>query len=192
MTRNRFHSLTLSAMLFGGLFSATAHAYLLPCQLVTQMAGSHIYQAKLDRVGSMLAPDELPAQWNLSLLERHGGWFIYQTPQVWFERQTCGPLTKRLENGAGYGFMPVLLNQKTGHNAVLTGTFVLKTYRPEHLSGVIERYGFKLLTMLPKQDSAIVDVKPLASYDDMIEVLDKDRDVDLIAPLLSEPMYRLR
>ncbi|BBP45059.1 hypothetical protein THMIRHAS_04320 [Thiosulfatimonas sediminis] len=183
---------SLHAALFATLLSSSAaQAYLLPCQLVTQMAGTEIYEAQLQRVASLLAPQDLPAELDLALLQRHGGWYIYHTPQVWFSKQTCGPLDKTF-NDKHYAFMPVLLNKKTGNNAVLTGTFVLRTYRPEHLQEVIDRYGFKMVTRLPKDDMAIIDVKPIQSYDDMIEALDKDRDVDLIAPIMSEPRFRPR
>jgi hypothetical protein len=173
------------------LFASSAQAYLLPCQLVTQMAGSKVYEAKLQRIASMTAPQDMPSELNLELLERHGGWYIYYTPFSWFERQTCGPQIKTIEDKQ-FQFMPVLLNKMTGMNAVLTGTFILKTYRPEHLEEVIKRYGFKMVTRLPKPNTAIIDVKPITSYDDMIEELDKDRDVDLVAPIMSEPRFKPR
>ncbi|MBO1923129.1 hypothetical protein [Thiomicrorhabdus sp. 6S3-12] len=182
----------MKLLAIAGLFlSFQVQAYLLPCQLVTQMAGSDVYEAKLQRVASMTAPEDLPAAMGLELLERHGGWYIYQTPEPWFERRTCGPQLRTVQ-GKNFQFMPVLLNKKTGRNAVLTGTFLLKTYRAKHLDEVIERYGFRLVTRLPKPDTVIIDVKPIQSYDDMIEMLDKDRDVELVAPLMSEPRYQLR
>lgn len=182
----------LQGLMAASLFATTSvQAYLLPCQLVTQMAGSQIYEAKLQRVAIMTAPQDLPSELNLELLQRHGGWYVYQTPVSWFEKQTCGPLIKTI-NDKPLQFMPVLLNKMTGNNAVLTGTFILKTYRPEHLQEVINRYGYKLVTRLPKANAAIIDVKPIQSYDDMIEELDKDRDVDLIAPIMSEPRFRPR
>lgn len=179
------------AFLSSVFITSSAHAYLLPCQLVTQMAGSKIYEAKLQRVASMTAPQDLPSEFNLELLERQGGWYVYHTPVSWFERQTCGPQLKTFEQKR-FQFMPVLLNKMTGRNAVLTGTFILKTHRAEHLQEVINRYGFKMVTRLPKANAAIIDVKPIQSYDDMIEELDKDRDVDLVAPIMHEPRFKPR
>lgn len=182
----------LQGWMAASMFATTGvQAYLLPCQLVTQMAGAEIYEAKLQRVASMSAPSDLPSEFNLELLERQGGWYVYHTPFAWFEKQTCGPQLKTFEQKR-FQFMPVLLNKMTGRNAVLTGTFILKTYRTEHLQEVIDRYGFKMVTRLPKANTAIIDVKPIQSYDDMIETLDKDRDVDLIAPIMSEPRFKPR
>lgn len=173
----------LLILLFGS--SNSLWAYTQPCQLVNQMAGMEDYQTKPMRLATMTPPDELSRKFELPLLERHGSWFIYQTPQAWYGKEQCAPLVKN-----GVEFMPVLLNRHTGHNAVLTGTFLLKVYRSRHLKPVIERYGLKLITYLPKSDSAIVDVRPVDSYDKLIERLDIDRDVQLIAPIFSEPRWK--
>ena len=83
--------------------------------------------------------------------------------------------------------MPVLLNKMTGSNAVITGAFIVKTYRTRDLEKVMQRYGFKALSPLTNPQSMIVDVKPTKSYDLLIRALDRDKDVELALPLLSEP-----
>ncbi|WP_319380140.1 hypothetical protein [Thiomicrorhabdus sp.] len=174
-------------------FTQNSWAWTEPCQLVRQMADSRIYQLQTDRVAVMQPEEKLDPEWRLQLVERHGAWYIYQTPTLapWFAKDSCAPV-ERIFKERHIEFMPVLLNRQTGHNAVVTGAFVLKTYRAADIDKVIERYGFKLLTSLPRSNAVIVDVKPTASYDALIETLDRDKDVDLVAPLFSEPRYKLR
>jgi len=176
---------------FSLLYSYQAWSYAEPCQLVAKMAGNHEYKQKPMRLATMTQPDEIPAEWHLSLIEQHGSWSIFQTNQAWFLKETCAPLSKRNEaNGHIVEFMPVLLNLKTGSNAVITGTFIIKTYHKRDLDKVVQRYGFKELSPLPNPQSLIVDVKPTSSYDLLIRALDLDKDVDLALPLLSEPRKR--
>lgn len=173
---------------FSFLYSYQAWSYAESCQLVAKMAGNHEYKQKPMRLATMTQSDEVPLEWHLNLIEQHGAWSIYQTDQAWFLKETCAPITKRnVSNGRTIEFMPVLLNKKTGSNAVITGTFIIKTYRKRDLDKVIQRYKFKELSPLPNPQSMIVDVKPTKSYDLLIRTLDRDKDVDLALPLLSEP-----
>lgn len=182
---NRLRITLLFALL---LPSYQAWSYSEPCQLVAQMAGNKEYEQQPKRIASMTRPDNMPKEWQLSLLENHGAWFVYQTEVSWFTKERCAPIQKRVENHSSIvEFMPVLLNQKTGHNAVITGTFIIKTYRTRNLKEVIQRYQFKTLSPLPNPQSMIVDVKPTQSYDELIQALDRDKDVVLALPLLSEP-----
>ena len=170
------------------LQSYQAWSYSESCQLVAQMAGNQEYKQQPLRAATITHPSEIPAEWNLSLIEQHGAWSIFETNQAWFLKETCAPLTKRNEaNGRNIEFMPVLLNKMTGSNAVITGAFIVKTYRTRDLDKVMQRYGFKALSPLPNPQSMIVDVKPTKSYDLLIRALDRDKDVELALPLLSEP-----
>ena len=163
----------------------TAFAYTQACQLVNKMAGIDAYQRKPLRVASMTPPDKLPkALQFMPLLDRHGSWFIYQTNEPWYSKTECAPLMRE-----GVDFMPVLLNKKTGRNAVLTGTFLLKVFKSRDLKPVIERYDIRLITLMPKADTAIVDVRPTDSYDELILKMDIDKDVQLLAPVFSEPRW---
>lgn len=175
----------LIALLSTAFSSGQVFAYTQPCQLVQKMAGFESYKLQPLRVASMKAPEDLPAGIKLTLLERHGAWYVYQTPEPWYGTQECAPLKKQ-----SIEFMPVMLNRQTGHNAVLTGSFILKVHRARDLETVIERYGVSLVTYLPKADSAIVDVRPIKSYDELILRMDIDKDVQLLAPLFSEPRMR--
>lgn len=169
-----------------GLISSQASAYSEPCQLVAQMVDSKMYKQQPQRMASMASPDSFPAEIGLTILESHGAWHIYQTPTVWMGKENCAPLTKTFGDKP-YLFMPVLLNKASGHNAVITGTFIVKVFRKQHWDRVIQKYGFKVLSPLPSPKSMIVDVKPTDSYDLLIRRLDKDKDVVLALPLLSEP-----
>jgi len=160
-------------------------AYTQACQLVQKMAGFESYKLQPLRIAAMKAPEDLPAGMKMPLLERHGGWYVYQTSEPWYGTQQCAPLIKQ-----SVEFMPVMLNRQTGHNAVLTGSFILKVHRAHDLDKVIERYDVTLVTYLPKSDSAIVDVRPIDSYDELILKMDIDKDVQLLAPLFSEPRMR--
>jgi len=171
------------------LQSYQAWSYAEACQLVAQMAGNQEYQQKPGRIAVMAAPETLPTAWKLNLLEKHGGWFIYQTPEPWFGKKSCAPVVKQV-SGRSLQFMPVLLNKLSGHNAVITGTFIIKVYRKRNLDEVMQRYGFRMLSTLPNPKSLIVDSKPTESYDVLIKQLDLDRDVILALPLLSEPRGR--
>lgn len=178
-------SFALISFLSFAFNSSQVLAYTQPCQLVQKMAGFESYQLQPLRMAAMKAPEDLPAGMKLPLLERHGAWYVYQTPEPWYGTQECAPLMKK-----GIEFMPIMLNRETGHNAVLTGSFIVKVHRARDLDKVIERYGVTLVTYLPKADSAIVDVRPIKSYDELILKMDIDKDVQLLAPLFSEPRMR--
>jgi len=175
----------LSFFALSGVSLSTAYAYTQPCQLVQKMAGFEAYQLQPLRVAAMMAPEDLPAGLDVTFLQRHGGWYVYQTPSAWYSKQQCAPMRKQAVE-----FMPVMLNRATGHNAVLTGSFILKVHRARDLRKVIDRYKVQLVTFLPKADSAIVDVRPIESYDELILEMDIDKDVQLLAPLFSEPRRR--
>ncbi len=180
--------LRLALVCFLSFQSYQAWSYAEPCQLVAQMAGNQEYKPQSMRVASMTTPSAMPKEWQLSLLENHGAWYVYQTATSWFTKETCAPFKKGLPSSELFiEFMPVLLNKQTGHNAVITGTFIIKTYRKNDLKKVINRYQFKALSPLPNPQSMIVDVKPTDSYDLLIQALDRDKDVILALPLLSEP-----
>lgn len=176
-------------LIFFGFFSVQAFAYSEACQLVAQMAGNKEYQAKPMRLASMARPEAMDKKWGLLELERHGAWFIYKTPQAWINKEQCAPVNKAFD-GKTIQFMPVLLNKLTGHNAVVTGTFILKVYRKQHWDRVMQRYALKMLSPLPSPKARIVDVKPTQSYDLLIREFDRDKDVIVAFPLLSEPRAR--
>lgn len=172
------------------LLSPVAQAYTQACQLVAQMAGP-AYQPKPNRFGSLTSPQDMPKSVEVTFLEQNGVWFIYQSSQDWFEKETCAPKTETIDTKT-YEFLPVLLNKQTGQNAVINGIFLIKTYREKHIDMLESRYGFNKVSPLPNRFTAVFDVKPQASYDKLIETLDRDRDIDFAAPLLSEPRYKPR
>lgn len=165
-------------------------AFTEPCQLVAKMAGP-TYDNQPKRIASFTPNTEMPEEWNLTLLEQNGGWFIYQADESWFDKETCAPLKKWHQNKE-IEFAPVLLNRTSGRNAVITPSFLVKTYQKADIDKIGERYGFKLLTLLPRGGSAIFDVSGVVSYDRMLEELDRDKDIQVAVPVLSEPRYRLR
>ncbi|WP_321324789.1 hypothetical protein [Thiomicrorhabdus sp.] len=170
------------------LQSYQAWSFSEPCQLVAKMAGNNEYQQEPNRIASLNPPADIPKEWKLELLENHGAWYVYQTDKPWFTKENCAPLTKKsLKDNSKVLFMPVLLNKKTGHNAVVTGTFIIKVYHKRDLPKVVKRYGFLPVSPLPNPESMIVEVRTTDSYDLLIQTLDRDKDVDLALPLLSEP-----
>ncbi|WP_178861508.1 hypothetical protein [Thiomicrorhabdus cannonii] len=176
--------------LMGLMLAHPAFAFTEACQWVAKMAGP-VYSVQPLRVASFTSPEELPETLHLALLERSGGWFIYQTEQAWFGKESCAPVQKVVAHQT-FDFVPVLLNQSTGRNAVITSSFMLKTYQKNDIDKMAERYGFKLLTLLPSGNAAIFDVSGVTSYDRMLERLDRDKDVQFAVPVLAEPRYRLR
>lgn len=175
-------------LLFCFLFfqSYQAWSYSESCQLVAQMAGNKEYKQQPLRIASMSRPQALPSEWQLELIENHGAWYVYQTQQAWLNKFNCAPMSKVFK-GKTFEFMPVVLNNHTGHNAVVTGAFIIKTYRKKDLENVIQQYGFTVLSPLPNPKTVIVDVKPVKSYDLLLQKLDRDKNVVLALPLLSEP-----
>jgi hypothetical protein len=155
------------------------------------MADAKVYQAQPNRLASLLPLDKMPAEWQLTQVESHGAWFIYKTEHPDLSYTLCAPLSRTFQTKS-YEFMPVFLNKQTGVNAVLTGTFIIKSYQPEDLDKIVTRYGFKLLTRLPNPLTAIVDVLPQESFDSLLETLDRDKDVQFAVPILSEPRYKTR
>ncbi|GAB6069450.1 hypothetical protein JCM30760_05470 [Thiomicrorhabdus hydrogeniphila] len=180
------------ALLLGLSFqSYQAWSFSEPCQLVAEMAGNKEYKQEPNRIASLNTPADIPKQWNLDLLENHGAWYVYQADKPWFTKETCAPLIKKsLIDDSNVLFMPVLLNKKTGHNAVVTGTFIIKVYHKRDLQKVVKRYGFLPVSPLPNPESMIVEVRTTDSYDLLIQTLDRDKDVKLALPLLSEPRER--
>lgn len=180
--------LRLTVLCFLFFQSYQAWSFSQPCQLVAEMAGNKEYNQEPNRVASLNPPTDMPKQWNLNLLENNGAWYVYQTDKPWFTKETCAPLTKKsLIDDSNVLFMPVLLNKKTGHNAVVTGTFIIKVYHKRDLQKVVKRYGFLPVSPLPNPESMIVEVRTTDSYDLLIQTLDRDKDVKLALPLLSEP-----
>ena len=180
------------SLLILGLLGATqARAYLYGCELVAQMAGP-AYEIRNQRVASLLIPEQLPSEFQLTLLEQNGGWFIYQADTEWFSKTTCAPIIKQDLSQKVYEFSPVLFNRQTGMNAVINGSFLIKTYKEADIDKIAEQYGFVKVTQLPNRFTAIFDVKPQTSYDELLQRLDRDKNIQVAAPLLSEPRYRLR
>ncbi|MDG6773653.1 hypothetical protein QCB45_04860 [Thiomicrorhabdus sp. ZW0627] len=183
-------SIWTGLLVAAAILPAKGFAFTQPCQLVAKMAGP-AYENQPKRIASFTQMKEMPEEWNLTLLEQNGGWFVYETDQSWFDKETCAPV-KKWHNNQSIEFSPVLLNRSTGRNAVITPSFIVKTYQKSDIDKISARYGFKLLTMLPRGGSAIFDVSGVTSYDRMLEELDRDKDVQVAAPVLSEPQYRLR
>lgn len=179
-------------LIFAGfIFSNPVLSFTQACQLVAQMAGP-AYETEPLRVASFEGPDDMPSEFGLAFLGQNGAWFIYQAEATWFvDRETCIPKI-RLYGNKRFEFSPVLINQQTGHNAVVTPSFMLKTYREEDIHKIAERYDFRLLTLMPSGKAAIFDVSGVASYDKMLEELDRDKDIQFAVPVLAEPRHRLR
>lgn len=169
------------------LTASSAQAYLQACQLVAEKAGES-YQVKPNRFASIVAPIDLPQSIATSgLIERNGIWFIYQADSELFEKQQCSPQQKN-----DIEIVPVLYNQTSGHNAVVNGVFMIKTHQEQDINLVANKYDIRKITQLPNRFTAIFDVKPQDSYDEFIEILSKDKDIEKLIPLLSEPRYRTR
>ena len=185
----------LAGLLTFGLMSVsqTSVAFTEGCQLVSKMAGP-AYQTAPQMVGSFTSPETMPTEFELNYLERSGAWFIYQTEQSWFTKETCAPLIKTTQAGKmqSVEFSPVIKNSQQGQFAVVTPSFMIKTYNKPDIDKMAQRYGFKLLTELPSGGVAIFDVSGQPSYDRMLEILDRDKDIRYAAPVLSEKRYRLR
>ncbi|MBN2865066.1 MAG: hypothetical protein JXK16_03595 [Thiotrichales bacterium] len=185
-------NLILAGLLTFGLlsFSQASLAFTEGCQLVAKMAGP-AYQTAPQMVGSFTSPDNMPVAFELNYVERSGAWFVYQTEQSWFTKETCAPLTKPHKNQV-FEFSPVVKNSQQGQFAVVTPSFMIKTYNKPDIDKMAQRYGFKLLTELPSGGAGIFDVSGQPSYDRMLEILDRDKDIRYAAPVLSEKRYRLR
>lgn len=164
----------------------SATAYQQACELVAQKAG-HSYKVKLNRFASITAPEDLPQSITAELLTRNGMWFIYKSTEDMFTKEQCSPQQRDKIN-----IVPVLFNQSSGHNAVVNGVFLIKTYQEKDINLITNRHNFKKVTQLPNRFSAIFDVKPQDSYDQLIEALDNDKDIEKLVPLLSEPTYSTR
>jgi len=176
---------------FGLMVSAqSALAFTEGCQLVAKMAGP-AYETDALKVASFTPPDQMPDVFELDYLDRSGAWFVYQSEQTWFTKERCAPLSKTHKTMT-FEFAPVIKNRKQGQHAVITPSFMIKTYNKPDIEKMAERYGFKLLTELPSGGSAIFDVSGQTSYDRMLEILDRDKDIRYAAPVLSEKRYRLR
>lgn len=176
-------------LFFGLLLSHQAWSFGEPCFMVATKAGADIYQPKPKRIASLLPLASLPAEFELTLLERNGAWHIYQTVESWFTKETCAPLRKLYDDRV-YDFMPVLFNKQSGSSAVIIGSLIIKTYQEDDLNTIESTYGFKKLTQLPNPRMAIFDVKPTTSYDLLLERLGNDKDIEFALPLFSEPRYR--
>ena len=184
---------TLWAGLFGiGLmvFAQSASAFTEGCQLVAQMAGK-AYKADTSKVASFTPPEKMPEAFQLEYLTRSGAWFVYQTESSWFTKENCAPLSKQ-HGTLTFEFAPVVKNRQEGQYAVITPSFMINTYNKGDIGKMADRYGFKLLTELPSGKAGIFDVSRQSSYDRMLEILDRDKDIQFAAPVLSEKRYRLR
>ena len=182
----------LAGLLTFGLLSVSqaSMAFTEGCQQVAKMAGP-AYQTAPLKVGSFTAPENMPAEFELRYAERSGAWFIYESAESWFTKETCAPLTKTHRSQA-FEFSPVVKNSQESQFAVVTPSFMIKTYNKSDIDKMAQRYGFKLLTELPSGGAGIFDVTGHSSYDRMLEILDRDKDIRYAAPVLSEKRYRLR
>lgn len=179
-------TIVISSLAILSMVTTSATAYLDACKLVTEKAGKS-YQVKNNRFASIVAPEKLPKSITASLIERNGMWFIYQTESEQFAKKQCAP--QQLD---GIEIVPVVYNQVSGHNAVINGVFMIKTFLQKDINLIANRYNFRKVTQLPNRFTAIFDVKPQTSYDGLIEKLAQDKGIDKLVPLLSEPRYRAR
>jgi hypothetical protein len=165
----------------------SVQAYTQPCELVAQLAGAQ-YQVQPNRMATLQPPDLCQAkpQRAPALLQRNGAWFVYQSKQPWFKRDACAPFRQTVD-GQTVTWVPVVLNRQTGVNAVVTSRFVIKVRKQRDLEVLSRRYGFNLITRLPNRFTAVFDVGEPASYDALLETLDRDRDVEYAVPIVSEP-----
>jgi len=180
----KMNKILITAVLL--MATTSSNAYLQACQLVAEKAGKS-YQIKPNRFASIVSPEELPKSVPASLIERNGMWFIYQASDIQFEEQQCAP-----QKTNGIEIIPVIYNQTSGHNAVINGVFAIKTYNEKDIHLIADKYNVRKITQLPNRFTAIFDVKPQRSYDELIETLEKDKNIEKMIPLLSEPRYRLR
>ena len=172
---------------FSLLIFATANSfsYVQPCQLVAQVAGDH-YETRPVWFASLSPPANFKAGLKVELVERNGAWFIYKGHNAWFDLDECS--TKHITvEGKTLAVLPTLYNQQTTKSAIINGTFIIKVYRVDDLKKIAKRYRFKKVSPLPNRFAAIFDVRPQLSYDRMIEILDGDRDIEFVIPVLSEP-----
>jgi hypothetical protein len=160
-------------------------AYTQPCELVAQLSGPD-YEVKPKRMAMMQSPSFWPEGQSPTLLGRNGVWFIYQGRSPWFAVDACAPQRMSV-NGQSVMRVPVVLNLRTGVNAVVTSRFVIKVRRQRDLEQLSARYGFNLITRLPNRFTAVFDVGTPASYDSLLETLDRDRDIEYALPIVSEP-----
>lgn len=159
---------------FGWLvgLSLISHQAWSSCDLVKHLAGE-AYQTAPNYAASI---DKQP---DLDAIAQVGIWFIYTHPnhQAWFN--TCAPIQRSQST-----FYPVL--QTADQFAVINGLFLIKTHREQDIHLLEKRYGFKLVSALPNRFSAVFDVNPVADYDALIKRLDRDKDIERVAPVLIE------
>lgn len=160
-------------------------AFTQPCERVAQIAGED-YEVRPNWFASLSAPADLLRGNTAGIVERNGAWYIYEVPVSPFKKEACAP--KLWDVGKKQAeIVPVLYNRVLGKSAVINGRFVIKVYRVRHLNQLAKRYEINKVSVLPNRFTAIFDVRPQNSYDLLIEQLDRDRDVELVAPVLSEP-----
>lgn len=153
------------------------------CRLVAQLAGSDYY-TNPSLAASMTEPSRVANRFEFQPIDQVGVWHIYQTQhQAWWS--ACAPKTEQ-----GIEFYPVLEMPKWGQHAVVTGTFVIKTHRAEHIGQIETRYGFQQVSYLPNRFSAVFDVNPTDDYDRVLQKLDWDKDIETAIPVLIEPPRR--
>lgn len=144
------------------------------CDVVAQLAGESYQTAERYAATTSLLDHDQP-------ITQVGVWHIYYQDSAWFE--TCAPIEQN-----GVAFFPVL--QKQNQFSVISGVFVIKTFREPDIHLIAERYGFKALSALPNRFSAVFDVNPSADYDALLKRLDYDKDIERVAPVLIEATSR--
>lgn len=166
--------------LLGVFFTNSSYAIQKACDRVAHQAGSH-YVSQPDRFATFVAPEELPKELHANLIERSGLWFIYQSDRFQFDKSACAPVDVR-----GIELVPVVLNERTGSNAVINGVFLIQTWHTGDVESLGARYGFRKITSLPNRFTAVFDSRPQKSYDDVVHRLSNDKDIQHFVPLLSE------
>lgn len=167
------------------VLSVNSWSYTQSCELVAKMAGEN-YEVRPNWFASLSSPSIVSRGLSGTVVERNGAWYIYEKTVDQFQQSECAPQRLGLE-GQKIEIVPVLYNRDLHRSAVINGRFVIKVYRVRHLNQLAERYGFNKVSVLPNRFTAIFNVLPQKSYDHMIERLDLDRDVEWVAPVLSEP-----
>ncbi len=166
--------------------STQLKAFTHACTLVADKAGNS-YQPQPNRFASIVPPNKIPINMQASLIERNGVWFIYQTDNTIFASNQCAPqIINNIE------IVPVIFNQNSGSNAVINGVFMIKTHHEDDIHLIANKYNFKKVTQLPNRFTAIFNVKPQTSYDELIIKLLADKNIAKLVPLLTEPRFNQR
>lgn len=150
------------------------------CELVAQLAGK-------DYVTSPQYAASMQYLAELNPLTQVGVWQVYAYPKNASNQsetfQTCALI--QLD---GVEFFPVL--QMQNRFAVINGLFMIKTHHEADIHRMAQRYGFKLISGLPNRFTAVFDVNAQVDstqdYDEILRKLDRDKDIQVVVPVLIE------